>query len=166
MMSFTNMGNQLALVTENACIAPRWQEMLEQHAQQQAAATKRASTSDYVPQRIMDPTDMLELEKQFAADDAKERSAAPERQQSRTELDPGDFGLSYMNGAHPQARARSRTSSILSGMSGRTHAFADDASLASVSVSAAHTSSAGGGADASSTFGSLGPAPPSAYNAS
>lgn len=138
MMSFTNMGNQLALVTENACIAPMWQEMLETHAQQQAASTKRMSTSDYMPQRIMSPTDMLKLEEQFAADEAKAR--APERQQSKHEFEPGDFGLSYVSGQPPPAR--SRTSSILSSMSGSTQAFGDEGHAAD---------------DADAVFGRLGP---------
>lgn len=113
MMSFSNMGNQLSLVTENACIAPSWHEMMTSAP----PATKRLSTSDYTPQRIMSPADMLKLEEQLADED---RERDPARQQ--LDIDPGEFGLAYMSGGEQQA-TRSRTNSILSSMSAATTTF-------------------------------------------
>ncbi|GJE85850.1 hypothetical protein PsYK624_019290 [Phanerochaete sordida] len=141
MMSFTNMGNQLALVTENACIAPKWPEMLEAQTQP-PPAPKRLSTTDYVPQRIMSPTDMLKLEQQFAADNARAREPT-DRRQSKHDLDPADYGLAYVGGGHASSPMRSRAGSVLSTMSSNTHAMSDD------------------GAEDAGTFGRLGPARPS-----
>ena len=119
MMSFTNMGNQLSLVTDNACIAPMWEELT---ASAVTTPSKRASQSDYVPQQIMSPADMLKLEEQLADEAAYK---AREAENKKLDCEPGDFGLAYVNGGNQQPSIRSRASSVLSSTSAATMAFGE-----------------------------------------
>ncbi|THH00674.1 hypothetical protein EW026_g1905 [Hermanssonia centrifuga] len=121
------MGNQLSLVTDNACIAPAWEEI----GSYTTPVNRRVSQSDYVPQHIMSPADMLKLEEQLADESAFREEDKQEQEQERPqeqerkpklELEPGDFGLSFAPGGR-QKPARSRTNSILSNMSAATSAF-------------------------------------------
>ncbi|KAI0347751.1 hypothetical protein BDW22DRAFT_16425 [Trametopsis cervina] len=121
MLSFANMGNQISLVTDNACIAPAWEEM------GMGKSAKRLSQYDYVPQRIMAPADMLRLEEQFTGDSVvsnREHGVRPEREEvqgqaertPKLDIDPGDFGMSFIGGGRSKS-LRSRTDSLLSNMS-------------------------------------------------
>lgn len=108
MSSFGGMGGQLSLSTDNLA-SSTWEEMTS------SSTPNRSSTSEYVPQHIMSPAEMLRLEEQLG-------SAAHDHDQGRSpKLDkPGDVGLAFMDGA-----ARPRTNSILSNMSMGTLAFGD-----------------------------------------
>jgi len=119
-VSFANMGNQLPLVTDNACISPTWEEM------GMGNTSKRYSHVDYVPQHIMSPADMLKLEQQFTGESSKserEQGMRPEQGDSelqgrkpKLDIEPGDFGLSFISGGRSRS-IRSRTDSLLSNMS-------------------------------------------------
>jgi hypothetical protein len=119
MMSFANFGNQLSLVTENACIHPMWHEVTDSVPSHVDANRRASTTTDYVPQRIMSPADMLRLEEELA--DESSRRGHGRDQEKKLDLEPGDFGLAYVNGPNQKA-SRSRTSSILSSMSSGTMA--------------------------------------------
>ncbi|KAI0697564.1 hypothetical protein BC835DRAFT_754457 [Cytidiella melzeri] len=125
MMSFANMGNQLSLVTDNACIAPAWEEL-----SMGSTTGKRMSHVDYTAQHIMSPAEMLKLEQQFNGKPTSENEVQVEEErghaaveqvamESRTpklDIDPGDFGLAFIGGGRSKSM-RSRTNSLLSDVS-------------------------------------------------
>ena len=123
MVSFANMGNQLSLVTENACIAPAWDEIGSYHT----PTANRGSTSDYVPQHIMSPADMLRLEEALANEDIQREEREAERDyKPRLELDPGEFGMSFVGNGRRSTRSRTNsTLSSQSSASAATLAFGD-----------------------------------------
>ncbi|TCD66500.1 hypothetical protein EIP91_001325 [Steccherinum ochraceum] len=139
MMSFATFGNHVSLVTENACIAPSWEEPLPP-----LQPIRRESQSEYVPQYIMSPEAMLKLEEELAAESEHKGSSigggrnskglglGPSSPTPKTQLEPEDLGL------HPPIRkpvltTRPRTSSAVSGtsMSSLAYAREDPVALAS-----------------------------------
>ncbi|KAI0094318.1 hypothetical protein BDY19DRAFT_13940 [Irpex rosettiformis] len=121
MMSFSNMGNQLSLVTDNACISPMWEEM-------SAAPSnpKRVSHGDYMMQHIMSPAEMLKLEQQFNGERVSQKEEdieslmtserGGECRTPKLDIEPGDFGMTFIGGGRSKS-TRPRTNSILSNMS-------------------------------------------------
>ncbi|KAI0752210.1 hypothetical protein BC629DRAFT_1555982 [Irpex lacteus] len=123
MLSFSNMGNQLSLVTENACVSPAWEEMSSTPAN-----SKRVSHGEHiVQQHIMSPAEMLKLEQQFnngewEQDDREDTQSeltserGGEGRTPKLDIEPGDFGMAFIGGGRAKSM-RSRTDSLLSNMS-------------------------------------------------
>ncbi|KAH9950878.1 hypothetical protein B0H21DRAFT_720241 [Amylocystis lapponica] len=121
-MSFGNFGSPLSLLTSNACVAPSsfWNDSPSVPSCSQA---NRVSQSEYTPQHIISPADMLKLEQQLA-DEAEEQDHKP-----KLELQPGDFGFAFIGRRQrsDSKESRSRTDSMLSDMSTGTLAFGNSA---------------------------------------
>lgn len=122
MMSFSNIGNQISLVTDNACIAASWDDVTPPPLPPKDSPRKRESQSESLPQRIMSPAAMLKLEEQLAAEAAErerdEQLKNHENEQKPTpklQLDAIDLGLSFAN-RRPKSN-RSRAGSTISDMS-------------------------------------------------
>ena len=124
MMSFSGMGGQLSLVTENACISPAWEEMSSPAPSN--PNPKRVSHGDYMMQHIMSPAEMLRLEQQFNGErESREEEdlesvvtseRGGENRTPKLDIDPGDFGLTFIGGGKSKSM-RPRADSVLSNMS-------------------------------------------------
>ncbi|PCH34000.1 hypothetical protein WOLCODRAFT_15032 [Wolfiporia cocos MD-104 SS10] len=116
-MSFGARGNPLALLTSNACVAPQayldGQGACPSPTGEGVLPSKRVSQTDYVPQRIMSPADMLKLEQQLA-----DEAAAKDNEDRRPRL---ELHMGLINGRQ-KSDARSNKSR-LSTMSAGTLAF-------------------------------------------
>ncbi|KAI0082106.1 hypothetical protein K474DRAFT_1671261 [Panus rudis PR-1116 ss-1] len=124
-MSFSHSGNQMALLTENACISPSWYEEIPPQA---ATMSRRESKNDYAPEHILSPEAMEELEKELNAEAAKrsiEREDPGDRKPPFTPMLPlvaKDLGLpSPSRKAPPTTKPPlSRKESTASSSSGKT----------------------------------------------
>lgn len=130
MMSFSNLGNQISLVTDTACIAASWDEVSPPPLPPKESPRKRESQSEALPQRIMSPAAMLKLEEQLVAEAAEREREEQEKKQEKEskstpklQLDANDLGLSFSN-RRPKA-GRSRAGSTISDMSVATFGNAD-----------------------------------------
>ncbi|KAI0964071.1 hypothetical protein AcW1_000976 [Taiwanofungus camphoratus] len=119
-MSFGSYGSPLSLLTNNSCVAPSsfWNDSgtistSPSHLQ----SSKRASQSDYVPQHIMSPADMLKLEQQLA--DAEAVGEVERDRKPKLELQPGDLGEVFIGRKQisDSKGLRSRADSMISSVS-------------------------------------------------
>lgn len=150
-MSFGSLGNPLSLLTSNACVAPSSYitDTKEDAGDESYINEKRVSQSEYVPQHIMPPADMLKLEQQLAQE--AESGGYRGHQFRHLELEISDLGDALVGGRkNTDTRSiRSKAASRLSTMSAGTLAFgptigdsSDRMSLAPSTRSAArHTAS-------------------------
>ncbi|KAI0785010.1 hypothetical protein C8Q75DRAFT_809554 [Abortiporus biennis] len=117
MMSFSNFGNHISLMTETACVAATWDE-------NDYAVNKRES-QDYVPQHIMSPAAMLELEQQLTIEKERKGQDGNDLTHKSTptlQLDPADLGLHFSS----RKSTRSRSNSTRSDRSIGTLSFGKD----------------------------------------
>ncbi|KAL6298703.1 hypothetical protein BKA93DRAFT_40295 [Sparassis latifolia] len=111
MISFGNFGHPLSLSTKNA-----------------SYGDKSASQTEYTPQHIIPPADMLKLEQQLAEEAAQRDREMDQEHKPKLELQPRDFGFAFI-GRRRRSDSKlsgSRTSSIMSSVSAATLPFGSE----------------------------------------
>ncbi|GBE77686.1 hypothetical protein SCP_0105680 [Sparassis crispa] len=128
MISFGNFGHPLSLSTKNACVAPSsfWSEPGD--SMSSSYGDKSASQTEYTPQHIIPPADMLKLEQQLAEEAAQRDREMDQEHKPKLELQPRDFGFAFI-GRRRRSDSKlsgSRTSSIMSSVSAATLPFGSE----------------------------------------